>query len=139
MIKQLQISNPGIKLVFVPQSLINTYYTINKLTALKDAFSILKRNFYLNFVNGQSVNVASVPIYSLEPLGIIRVVDEDTELCGNFLLTDYVLPLSNEGPMTINAVKTHPYDDKLTIIPESITNAQRFVNSAVYNNTNVYV
>lgn len=140
MIKQLQVLYPNIKLIFVPQSLINTGFTINKLTALKDAFSVMKRSFYLNFVNGQSININSVPIYNLEPLGIIRAADEDTELCGNFVLSDYVLPLSNEGQMTINAVKTHPYDDRLTVIPESITFARTFNSQdAKYNGDSIYV
>ncbi len=140
LIKQYKILYPGIKLVFVPQSLIGSSFIINKLTALKDAFSVLKRNFYLNFVNGQGVNLSSVPIYSLEPLGIIRVVDRDSEICGNFVLTDYVIPLSNEGFMSIGGVKTNPYDDKITVIPETITGLKKFDGtSSFYGGTSIYV
>lgn len=118
LIRQFSYLYPNIKLVFVPESQIRKIFETDKLTSLKDAFSVLKRNFYLNFVGGQSVNISAVPSYNLEPLGIIKLKDEQSDLYGNYVLTDYVLPLSNEGLITINAVKTHPYEEKVSNIPD---------------------
>ena len=120
LIKQLSISYPDIKLIFVPQSQINSLYNINKLTRLKDAYSSIKRNFYLNFVNGQSINILTIPIYTLEPNSIIKVSDESSDLYGNFLMSDYSIPLSNEGSLSITASKTDPYNDNLTVLPETL-------------------
>lgn len=126
MIRQFKYLYPNITIVFIPESQVNENFVTNKLSAVKDAFSIIKRNYYLNFVNGQSISITSVPIYNLEPLGLISVKDASANIFGNFLLTDYSLPLSNEGAMSLSAVKTHPYDDKQSIRPSVETNTVGF-------------
>ena len=136
LIKQFSVLYPKISLIFVPESQVVSDFYINKLTTLKDAFSTLKKNFYLNFVGGQSININSIPMYDLEPLGIIKVADEDSDLFGNFVLTDYVVPLSNEGMMTMNGVKTNPYDDGLTTIPQVLTNFDTYNSATAFYNSN---
>lgn len=126
LIRQFSYLYPNINIVFIPESQVNENFVTSKLSAVKDAFSIIKRNYYLNFVNGQSINMTSIPIYNLEPLGLISVKDASANIFGNFLLTDFSLPLSNEGAMSLNAVKTHPYDDKQSIRPSVETNTVGF-------------
>jgi len=120
LIRQFQYLYPNIKLIITTESYIADNFQLNKLTTLKDAFSVVKRTIYLNFVNGQSVAISTVPIYTMEPLGIVRVGDESADIFGNFILTDFSLPLSNEGALSATLVKTHPYDDKLTYLSETV-------------------
>jgi hypothetical protein len=111
LLRQFKYSYPDIKLIFATRSQILSLFTTNKLLEIKDAFSALKKEFYTNFVTGQVISINSIPIYNLEPLNIIKVSDNDSDLFGNFILTDYTLPLSNEGLISINAAKTQPYND----------------------------
>jgi hypothetical protein len=119
LIRQFIYLYPNIKLVFAPRSQITSLFYPNKLLQIKDAFSSLKKQFYTNFVSGQVVSINSIPIYNLEPLNIIKIADDTSDIFGNFVMTDYTLPLSNEGLLSINGVKTQMYNDYGVLIPNS--------------------
>lgn len=135
LVRQFTKLYPNIKLVFIPESQVQALFTPNKLTSLKSALSSMKKNLYLSFIGGQSISINSIPMYNLEPLNIIKAFDEQSEIYGNFLLTDLVLPLSNEGAMTLNGVKTHPYDDNATILPQTITDFEKYSGLNMLGNT----
>ncbi len=135
LVRQFTKLYPDIKLIFMPESQVQSLFSPNKLTILKSALSSMKKNLYLSFIGGQSIAINSIPIYSLEPLNMIKVSDEQSETYGNFLFTDITIPLSNEGTMLITAVKTHPYNDNSTVLPETLLDFEIYTNNNILGDT----
>ena len=56
----------------------------------------------------ESISIVGVPIYYLEPNRKIKVINEDINLSGEYIMTKISLPLTYNGTMNISAYKTIP-------------------------------
>lgn len=73
----------------------------------KDAYTTIREllYYYTNFQDKVVINC--LPIYHLEPNSRIEVVDNDTGINGHYIINSYSIPLTNNGVMSINAIKVY--------------------------------
>lgn len=113
-------------IVFIPsnaedrQKLIEHYGNIGQKYCLLspqfwDMFSIsstgascydeIRNLMYQHFNYNTTINVTCIPIYYLEPNNILYVEDVDSGIIGNFQITQFNLPLTYNGTMSISATE----------------------------------
>ena len=75
----------------------------------KDAQTWINDAVYQNSIVTESVTIASMPIYYLQPNTIINVFNEDLKLDGEYIINRLSYSLSHNGTMSITALKNQPY------------------------------
>ena len=71
----------------------------------KSATTVLDEFLYNNTYCTESISFTSIPIYYLEPNTRIFIDDENSKICGEYLVSRYSIPLSHNGTMNISATK----------------------------------
>lgn len=69
----------------------------------KSAKDELDTLLYNHLFTADSISISAKPIYYLEPNTKIRIIDEDTDTSGDYIITRLSLPLTYNGTMSITA------------------------------------
>ena len=67
------------------------------------AFDLIREMLYSNLYYNISVTINCVPKYYLEPNNLIYVNDDKSNINGDFVITQFTIPLTYNGIMTITA------------------------------------
>lgn len=67
------------------------------------AYDIIREALYQNLNYNTTINISCIPIYYLEPNNLIYIQDKKTNTNGNYIVTQYTLPLTYNGTMSITA------------------------------------
>ena len=73
---------------------------------LSTAFDLIREMLYNYLSYNTSVTINCIPKYYLEPNNLIYISDSKSNIQGDFFITQYTLPLTYNGTMTINTVQT---------------------------------
>ena len=68
-------------------------------------FDKIREMLYQNLSYNTSITISCLPKYYMEPNNIIYIEDKDSGIKGNYLITQYSLPLSYNGTMSITATE----------------------------------
>ena len=93
---------PGFTYVKLPSSMEGLFSISSQG---KSATTVLDEFLYNNTYCTESISVTSIPIYYLEPNTRIFIDDENSKICGEYLVSRYSIPLSHNGTMNISATK----------------------------------
>ena len=67
------------------------------------AFDYIRDALYQYLVYNLTVTINCVPRYYLEPNNLIYIDDKQSKIRGDFVITQYTLPLTYNGNMSITA------------------------------------
>ena len=60
---------------------------------------------YQNLCYNTTINLTCLPKYYIEPNNIIRIEDKESGIYGNYQITQFSLPLTYNGTMSITATE----------------------------------
>lgn len=69
------------------------------------AFDKIRELLYLNLCYNTQITIQCVPKYYLEPNNILYIEDVESNVIGNYSITQFTLPLTYNGTMTITATE----------------------------------
>ena len=86
--------------------LTNEYYDMFSIsTTGASCFDQIRELMYQNLCYNTTISLTCLPKYYIEPNNIIRVEDRDSNIYGNYQITQYSLPLTYNGTMSITATE----------------------------------
>lgn len=86
--------------------LTNEYYDMFSIsTTGTSCFDQIREMMYQNLCYNTTISLTCLPKYYIEPNNIIRVEDKDNNIYGNYQITQYSLPLTYNGTMSITATE----------------------------------
>lgn len=86
--------------------LTNKYYDMFSIsTTGTSCFDQIREMMYQNLCYNTTISLTCLPKYYIEPNNIIRVEDKDSNIYGNYQITQYSLPLTYNGTMSITATE----------------------------------
>lgn len=86
--------------------LTNEYYDMFSIsTTGTSCFDRIREMMYQNLCYNTTISLTCLPKYYIEPNNIIRVEDKDSNIYGNYQITQYSLPLTYNGTMSITATE----------------------------------
>lgn len=86
--------------------LTNEYYDMFSIsTTGTSCFDKIREMMYQNLCYNTTISLTCLPKYYIEPNNIIRVEDKDSNIYGNYQITQYSLPLTYNGIMSITATE----------------------------------
>lgn len=86
--------------------LTNEYYDMFSIsTTGTSCFDQIREMMYQNLCYNTTISLTCLPKYYIEPNNIIRVEDKDSNIYGNYQITQYSLPLTYNGTMSITATE----------------------------------
>lgn len=86
--------------------LTNEYYDMfSTSTTGTSCFDQIREMMYQNLCYNTTISLTCLPKYYIEPNNIIRVEDKDSNIYGNYQITQYSLPLTYNGTMSITATE----------------------------------
>lgn len=100
-----KIDSMGYTWIQLPKSVnLDSIFTISsqKKSAQEQLDNLLYNYSYCT----ESVSTNIIPIYRLEPNRIISIQDNETKINGKYIISRISIPLSYNGTMSINAIKT---------------------------------
>lgn len=68
-------------------------------------FDTIREMMYQNLNYNTTISVSCLPRYYMEPNDIIYIEDKESNICGNYQITQFTLPLSYNGTMNITATE----------------------------------
>lgn len=93
---------PGYTYISIPQYMYNVFTISSMSKSAKEAIDdMLYKYGYCN----ESVNISTIPIYFLEPNARIYVRDDNSGINGEYIIDKISIPLTNNGTMSITAIK----------------------------------
>lgn len=92
----------GQEFSIVPKDYIN-YFGISSTGA--SAYDTARELLYQHLVYNNSISITCTPKYFLEPNTLIYIKDADAAIDGSFVITQFTLPLTYNGMMTISAAE----------------------------------
>lgn len=81
------------------------YNNISISTTGASCFDKIRELMYQNLCYNTTISLTCLPKYYIEPNNIIRIEDDDSNIYGNYQITQYSLPLSYNGTMSITATE----------------------------------
>ena len=69
------------------------------------AFETIRDMLYQNFTYNTQINIVCVPKYYLEPNKLIYIADTNNGVSGDYVITQFSLPLNYKGTMNITAAE----------------------------------
>lgn len=82
------------------------YYDLFEVSSTgTSCFDRIREMLYQNLSYNTTIQLTCLPKYYMEPNNIIHIEDRDNSINGNYLITQYSLPLSYSGNMTITATE----------------------------------
>lgn len=86
--------------------LTNEYYDMFSIsTTGTSCFDQIREMMYQNLCYNTTISLTCLPKYYIEPNNIIRVEDKNSNIYGNYQITQYSLPLTYNGTMSITATE----------------------------------
>lgn len=86
--------------------LTNEYYDMFSIsTTGTSCFDQIREMMYQNLCYNTTISLTCLPKYYIEPNNIIRVEDKDSNIYGNYQITQYSLALTYNGTMSITATE----------------------------------
>lgn len=86
--------------------LTNEYYDMFSIsTTGTSCFDQIREMMYQNLCYNTTISLTCLPKYYIEPNNIIKVEDKDSNIYGNYQITQYSLPLTYNGTMSITATE----------------------------------
>ena len=86
--------------------LTNEYYDMFSIsTTGTSCFDQIREMMYQNLCYNTTISLTCLPKYYIEPNNIIRVEDKESNIYGNYQITQYSLPLTYNGTMSITATE----------------------------------
>lgn len=86
--------------------LTNEYYDMFSIsTTGTSCFDQIREMMYQNLCYNTTISLTCLPKYYIEPNNIIRVEDKDSNIYSNYQITQYSLPLTYNGTMSITATE----------------------------------
>lgn len=86
--------------------LTNEYYDMFSIsTTGTSCFDQIREMMYQNLCYNTTISLTCLPKYYIEPNNIIGVEDKDSNIYGNYQITQYSLPLTYNGTMSITATE----------------------------------
>ena len=86
--------------------LSNKYYDMFSIsTTGTSCFDQIRELMYQNLCYNTTISLTCLPKYYMEPNNIIRIEDRDSNIYGNYQITQYSLPLTYNGTMSITATE----------------------------------
>lgn len=86
--------------------LTNEYYDMFSIsTTGTSCFDQIREMMYQNLCYNTTISLTCLPKYYIEPNNIIRVEDKDSNIYGNYQITQYSLPFTYNGTMSITATE----------------------------------
>lgn len=86
--------------------LTNEYYDMFSIsTTGTSCFDQIREMMYQNLCYNTTISLTCLPKYYIEPNNIIRVEDKDSNIYGNYQITQYSLSLTYNGTMSITATE----------------------------------
>lgn len=86
--------------------LTNEYYDMFSIsTTGTSCFDQIREMMYQNLCYNTTISLTCLPKYYIEPNNIIRVEDKDSNIYGSYQITQYSLPLTYNGTMSITATE----------------------------------
>ena len=99
--------------------LTNEYYDMFSIsTTGTSCFDQIREMMYQNLCYNTTISLTCLPKYYIEPNNIIRVEDKDSNIYGNYQITQYSLPLTYNGTMSIRRRGRCLLLDKSTIVQQ---------------------
>lgn len=82
------------------------YYDLFAMsTTGASCFDKMREAIYQNLSYNNTITITCLPKYYIEPNNIIRIEDKASGINGNYLITQYSLPLAYNGTMSITATE----------------------------------
>ena len=81
------------------------YNNISISTTGASCFDKIRELMYQNLCYNTTISLTCLPKYYIEPNNIIRIEDDDSNIYGNYQITQYSLPLTYNGTMSITATE----------------------------------
>ena len=81
------------------------YNNISISTTGASCFDKIRELMYQNLCYNTTISLTCLPKYYIEPNNIVRIEDDDSNIYGNYQITQYSLPLSYNGTMSITATE----------------------------------
>ncbi len=86
--------------------LTSEYYDMFSIsTTGTSCFDQIREMMYQNLCYNTTISLTCLPKYYIEPNNIIRIEDRDSNIYGNYQITQYSLPLTYNGTMSITATE----------------------------------
>lgn len=85
--------------LYTPQQ--ENYFLTSSTSA--SAFENIRESLYQNLVYNTSISINCTPIYYLEPNCLIKVEDKLSNINGDYVISQFSLPLAYNGTMSITA------------------------------------
>jgi len=97
----------NIQYISVLESQIESKISTEDFNYINDAFSNIKNLIYNHTRFNESVSFETIPLYFLKENNRIALEDVETEISGDYYLTSFSVPLSNEEYMSCEAIKIY--------------------------------
>lgn len=81
------------------------YNNISISTTGASCFDKIRELMYQNLCYNTTISLTCLPKYYIEPNNIIKIEDDDSNIYGNYQITQYSLPLTYNGTMSITATE----------------------------------
>lgn len=88
---------------YIQAPMIETMFKISAQG--KSAKDKLDELIYTHGYCVESATITTIPIYYLEPNIRVHLYDNETNLCGDYIISKYTIPLAYNGTMSITATK----------------------------------
>jgi hypothetical protein len=97
----------GVDYISILESQIESNISTEDFNYINDAFSNIKNLIYNHTRFNESISFDSVPLYFLKENSRVALEDVETEISGDYYLTSFSIPLSNEEYMSCEAIKIY--------------------------------
>lgn len=95
-----RLNTIGQKFMIVEQRKIYQYAAVGK-----DAFSVIRDLIFKHTTYNETINIAAMPMYFIEPNIRVEVEDSRSNIYGEYIIKNISLPLTHEGTMSISAIR----------------------------------
>lgn len=86
--------------------LTDKYYDMFSISSTgTSCFDQIREMMYQNLCYNTTISLTCLPKYYIEPNNIIRIEDKESNIYGNYQITQYSLPLTYNGTMSITATE----------------------------------
>lgn len=86
--------------------LVDRYYNLFSISSTgASCFDEIRELMYQNLCYNTTVTLTCLPKYYMEPNNIIRIENKESNICGNYQITQFTLPLAYNGTMSITATE----------------------------------
>ena len=86
--------------------LTQEYYDLFSISSTgASCFDRIREMMYQNLNYNTTISITCLPKYYMEPNNIIYIEDKESNISGNYQITQFTLPLAYNGTMSITATQ----------------------------------